>query len=106
MPRVINPPSGIVISANHPILPLNVTKPFLGKSFTQGWRAKRIHELIGDPTSYKTKVVKEDFIPVMLDVVSIPARVTNKQQKKKTTKQQLNFLLLTLSRNLDDECMN
>lgn len=69
MPRVIDPPSGYVVTANHKIVPPDY-KPFLTSEWNLPFRANRIRELIEATPRHSV----DTFRRIQGDVVSLAAR--------------------------------
>ena len=69
MPGALNPPSGVIVSCNHRIMPSGAG-PWMGNAYMSGWRARRIGEMVGD----RTGLGSADFKAIQADVTSIPAR--------------------------------
>jgi len=57
LPYVYNPSSGLIVASNNQPAPLDSTV-FLGKEFDPGWRAMRIHELLGTGTPITTDALR------------------------------------------------
>ncbi len=70
LPRVVNPPSGLLVSANNK--PVGDDYPyFLGLEFMPGWRARRIEEML----RAKRQVGIRDMEEIQLDTTSTYAEV-------------------------------
>jgi penicillin amidase len=76
LPRSLAPPEGFIVSANNRVSPANY--PLLithdWASGSNGYRAKRITQLITDKISASAKVSPEDMKAIQLDTVSELAR--------------------------------
>ena len=76
LPRSLAPPEGFIVSANNRVSPANY--PLLithdWASGSNGYRAKRISQLISDKISTSTKVSPDDMRTFQLDTVSELAR--------------------------------
>ncbi|MBK5293121.1 MAG: penicillin acylase family protein [Acidobacteriia bacterium] len=70
MPRLFNPPSATIATANHNILPPGYPHP-LGYEWALRFRKDRIDEMLKE----KTKFSIQDFQRMQQDVVSHPARI-------------------------------
>lgn len=69
MPFQLNPPNSKIISANHKIVP-DTYPVYLGKMWRNGYRAKRIAELLADDTAVSPQKCRQ----IQLDDFSIPAQ--------------------------------
>lgn len=69
MPMVINPPNGVLVSANNRILPPGVG-PYLGSDFAPAWRARRIRQLLESRGPLSTELMRD----ILRDVVSTPGQ--------------------------------
>lgn len=76
LPRSLAPPEGFIVSANNQVSPANY--PLLithdWASGSNGYRAKRITQLIADKISASAKLSPEDMKNIQLDTVSELAR--------------------------------
>ena len=70
MPRLFNPPSATIATANHNILPPGY-QHVLGYEWAQSFRKDRIDEMFTEKTQFSI----EDFQRMQQDVVSHPARI-------------------------------
>ena len=66
-PSCIDPPSGFLFTANHPVA--ESSSPFVAHTFSDPWRAERLHELITEPRRF-TPV---DLAGMQADMTSTPA---------------------------------
>jgi penicillin amidase len=67
LPHVLNPPGGVVISANHQ--PVADDYPYyLGHDWSNGYRARRIADLLAEKERHTTA----DFSRIQADVLSLP----------------------------------
>ena len=68
MPSLVNPPSGVVVSANN--APVGADYPYyLGHDWSNGYRARRIADLLAS----RERHTLSDFARLQLDVLSLPA---------------------------------
>lgn len=67
LPCAINPPGGVVISANHRAAPDDY-RHYLGNDWANGYRARRIADLLGE----RERHTVADFARIQLDVLSLP----------------------------------
>ena len=65
LPRLYNPPSGKIVTANHKIVGDDYHH-FLGVEFLPGWRAARLEEMLGEKERYSLRDMEE----MQLDTVS------------------------------------
>ena len=68
MPHALNPQSGLIISANHRLLPPENSKHNLGQLWRNGYRAKRIDQLLAS----QPKLSVADCRRIQLDQHSLP----------------------------------
>ncbi|WP_437755170.1 penicillin acylase family protein [Sorangium sp. So ce1389] len=62
LPRIVDPPAGFVVNANHR-MPLGEGAPALGRDYANGYRAYRITERLREPR----KVAEADLLALQLD---------------------------------------
>lgn len=74
MPHQLNPSQGYLVSANHPLAP-PYYKWYLGRSFSNAWRAQRLDEVIKNKPLWSL----EDSRLLQMDVTSIPGRLFRKK---------------------------
>jgi penicillin amidase len=67
MPHVVNPPGGVVITANHQPSG-NEYHHYLGHDWSNGYRARRIADLLAD----RERHTVADFARIQQDVLSLP----------------------------------
>ena len=68
MPHALNPKSGLIISANHRLLPPENSDPYLGQLWRNGYRAMRLYQLLQG----QEKVSASDCRRFQLDQLSLP----------------------------------
>lgn len=68
LPSCIDPPSGFLFTANHPVV--ESSGPFVASTFGDPWRAERLHDLITEPR----QLTLADLAGIQADVTSKPAR--------------------------------
>jgi penicillin amidase len=68
MPHALNPKEGIIISANHRLLPPEKSRHNLGQLWRNGYRAERIRQLLTDQTALSMA----DCRRIQLDKLSLP----------------------------------
>ncbi len=68
MPHALNPQEGIIISANHRLLPPGKSPHNLGQLWRNGYRAERIRQLLAEQPKHST----DDCRRVQLDLLSLP----------------------------------
>ena len=68
MPHALNPKSGLIISANHQISPLDKSGNSLGQMWRNGYRAERLRQLLYG----QAKLSMADCRRIQLDTVSLP----------------------------------
>ncbi len=68
MPHALNPQSGLIISANHRLLPPEKSGHNLGQMWRNGYRAARLHQLLDHPT----RLGVADCRRIQLDQLSLP----------------------------------
>jgi penicillin amidase len=68
MPRTINPPGGVIVTANHRILPGD--DPYIGDAFSDGFRAERIVACLGRQERFSP----EEIAAIQSDTVSEAAQ--------------------------------
>jgi penicillin amidase len=67
LPSTVNPPDGVVITANNP--PMDSTYPYyLGHDFFNGYRARRIANLLAE----RERHTQADMARIQTDVLSLP----------------------------------
>ncbi|MCC6630224.1 MAG: penicillin acylase family protein [Chloroflexi bacterium] len=66
LPHVVNPPGGVVITANHQ--PSGGDRHYLGHDWSNGYRARRIADLLAD----RERHTVADFARMQQDVLSLP----------------------------------
>ncbi len=68
MPHALNPKEGIIISANHRLLPSGQSTHNLGQWWRNGYRAERIRQLL----ACQSKLSPDDCRRIQLDLLSLP----------------------------------
>jgi penicillin G amidase len=68
LPSCIDPPSGFLFTANHPVI--ESSGPFVALSFGDPWRAERLHDLLAGPRRLTTA----DLTGMQADITSKPAQ--------------------------------
>jgi len=46
LPKALNPPAGVIISANHKLVDYDSYPHYLGNAFKSGYRAQRLHQMV------------------------------------------------------------
>jgi penicillin amidase len=70
LPRLFNPPSGMIVTANNKIVGDDYPH-FLGVEFLPGWRARRIEEML----KVKKRLAPRDMARIQLDTTSLYAEM-------------------------------
>ena len=65
LPWLYNPPEGIIVSSNNAVI-APASAPFIGNDFDQGFRARRIHQLLDNQSALDV----ESFLHIQLDNAS------------------------------------
>lgn len=68
MPHALNPQEGIIISANHRLLPPNKNPHNLGQLWRNGYRAERIRQLLAEQPKHNIDNCRR----IQLDLLSLP----------------------------------
>ena len=73
LPKAFDPPSHLIVSANHALVDYDSYPHYLGNVYRAGYRAARLHALLGD-AARAGRVTTEMLIAAQLDVTSIAAQ--------------------------------
>ncbi len=72
LPHQYNPAAGFIATANHKMIPANYPYP-VGFEWDPGYRAQRIHTVLGDAAAQHHPLRVSDLQALQNDVVSLPA---------------------------------
>ncbi len=99
MPHALNPEAGYIVTANNKIVPDDFPY-FLGNVWMNGFRAKRVTELIESRIKSGNKITLDDCNSIMRDIYCIPAKdlvshildATNDEQNSRDLREMLDIL--------------
>jgi len=75
LPNAVNPPGGVIATANEQNLPPGYERPdAVARSWADPWRVRRIREVLGTARDQGRKLAPADLAALQQDVVALPAR--------------------------------